>query len=78
MFVRGELVWVKDGLFMKSVRSGFGIVVSRHVISLDDCNLVSWIVLLDGKLLEVDASHLKQLKWYNRHLNLDGSQSLGI
>lgn len=78
MFISGELVWVRKGLFLRKVYAGFGIIVSRVVIALDDCNMVSWIVLLNGKLVEVDSSHLKQLKWYNKHLCQDGSQQQGI
>ncbi len=74
MFSVGELVWVKRGLFMQNVSPGFGLVVCMEKTNLDDSVMVSWSVLLRGKLVEVDASHLKQLKWYNKHLCLDGFQ----
>lgn len=75
MFVVGELVWVRNGLFLHSLNAGFGLVIQVDKIDLDESIMISWKVLLHGKLVEVDASHLKQLKWYNKHLLcLDGSQ----
>ena len=75
MFVVGELVWVRHGLFLGHGSGGFGIVIKNLLVKLDDSNMVSWLVLLNGKVVEVDASHLKQLKWYNKHICLDGSQN---
>ena len=74
MFSVGELVWVKEGIFARNKLSGFGIVVHQDLIDLDECQMVSWKVLLSGKLVEVDASCMKKLKWYNTHLCQDGFQ----
>ena len=76
MFRVGELVWIKEGLFARNKMSGFGIVVRQDTVDLDECQMVSWEVLLSGKLVEVDASCMQKLKWYNRHLCKDGFQRL--
>ena len=72
MFTAGELVWVKDGLFMRDIKCGFGLVIREQWIDLEECQMASWFVLLDGKLVEVDSSHLKQLIWYNKHIKPAG------
>ena len=78
MFSVGELVWIREGLFSRQKLSGFGIVIRQDLIDLDECQMVCWKVLLSGKLVEVDATHIKKLKWYNKHLCNDGFQKKAI
>ena len=68
MFNVGELVWVRNGLFLRNLSSGFGLIIQRHVLDLEECQMVSWFVLLDGKLVEIDSPNMKQLLWYNKHI----------
>jgi hypothetical protein len=74
----GELVWIREGLFSRQKLSGFAIVIRQDLIDLDECQMVCWKVLLSGKLVEVDATHIKKLKWYNKHLCNDGFQKRAI
>lgn len=74
MYTVGELVWVKEGIFSRRKMSGIGLVVHEDTVDLEECHMVSWKVLLSGKLVEVDASSMKKLKWYNTHLCQDGFQ----
>ena len=61
----GELVWVRNSPSIPT----WGIIVDRHVIYLTDYSaMVSYTVLVDAIMHQVDSGDLLQFQYYNRHL----------
>ena len=61
----GELVWVRD----LQPRPGWGLIVGEYVVSLtDDSVMVSYEILAESKVFQVDSSDLIRFHYYNRHL----------
>lgn len=61
----GELVWVRLG----PTEPTWGIVVNQHVVYLtDDSVMVSYEVLAESAVYQVDSSDLLRFTYYNRHL----------
>mgnify|MGYP001386973823 CR=1 FL=1 len=61
----GELVWVRD----LQPRPGWGLIVDELVVYLtDDSVMVSYEILADSKVFQVDSSDLIRFHYYNRHL----------
>lgn len=61
----GELVWVRNNL----TNSSWGIIIDYNVIYLtDNSAMVSYDVLIDSRVLDVDVGDLLRFHYYNRHL----------
>ena len=61
----GELVWVRD----LQPRPGWGLIVDEFVVFLtDDSVMVSYEILAESKVFQVDSSELIRFHYYNRHL----------
>ncbi len=61
VFLVGELVWVMTSfLLRKRIKRGWGLLVESREIDVGDCTMNSWLVLLHGKLVEVDESYIKK------------------
>jgi len=57
----GELVWIMTSFLLKQrITRGWGLLVENREIMVGDCVMNSWIVLLHGKLVEVDESYIKK------------------
>ena len=60
-FEVGELVWVMTSFLLRQrINRGWGILVESRKILVGDCTMNSWLVLLHGKLVEVDESYMKK------------------
>ena len=63
--VIGELVWLRHG----PEKPGWGLVVNELRIYLtDDTLMVSYEVLANSSVYQVDSCDLLQFNYYNRHL----------
>jgi len=61
----GELVWVRD----LQPKPGWGLIVDELVVYLtDDSVMVSYEILADAKVFQIDSSELIRFHYYNRHL----------
>ena len=61
----GELVWVRD----LQPTPGWGLIVGEFVVFLtDDSVMVSYEILAESKVFQVDSSELIRFHYYNRHL----------
>ncbi len=61
----GELVWLRTGPELPT----WGLVVDRLVVHLDsDAMMVSYEVLANSVVYQVDSSDLLQFRYYNAHL----------
>ena len=61
----GELVWVRD----LQPRPGWGLIVGEYVVCLtDDSVMVSYEILAESKVFQVDPCELIRFHYYNRHL----------
>ena len=61
----GELVWVRD----LQPRPGWGLIVDEFVVFLtDDSVIVSYEILAESKVFQVDPCELIRFHYYNRHL----------
>ena len=64
----GELVWVRDPQ-PKIPTSCWGLIVGQLVVYLtDDSVMVSYEILADSEVFQVDSSDLIRFHYYNRHL----------
>ncbi|OUW86443.1 MAG: hypothetical protein CBD74_02315 [Saprospirales bacterium TMED214] len=64
----GELVWVRDPQPRVST-SCWGLIVDELVVYLtDESVMVSYEILADSKVFQVDSSDLIRFHYYNRHL----------
>ena len=67
----GELVWVRNG----PDRPTWGIIVNELVVYLTDNSvMVTYEVLVDSILYNVDSGDVLQFHYYNRHLHDDNSR----
>lgn len=67
----GELVWVRNGPHAPT----WGIVVDELVVYLTDNSvMVSYEVLVDSIVHQVDTGDILRFNYYNRHLLNDGKQ----
>lgn len=63
--VIGELVWIRTGPESPT----WGLVVDRLVIHLDsEAMMVSYEVLANSVVYQVDTNDLLQFRYYNAHL----------
>ena len=61
----GELVWIRQ----LQPKPTWGLVVDELVVFLtDDSVMVSYEVLANSKVFQVDSSDVIQFHYYNRHL----------
>ena len=61
----GELVWVR---YMKP-KPNWGLVVDELIVYLtDDSVMVSYEVLANSQVFQVDSSDLIRFHYYNKHL----------
>tara|TARA_R110002153_G_scaffold59747_4_gene162827 strand:- start:3142 stop:3351 length:210 start_codon:yes stop_codon:yes gene_type:complete len=64
----GELVWVRNG----PKKPTWGIIIEELVVYLTDNSvMISYEVLVDAKVYQVDSIDVLQFNYYNRHLNND-------
>ena len=67
----GELVWVRNG----PDRPTWGIIINELVVYLTDNSvMVTYEVLVDAIVHNVDSGDVLQFHNYNRHLHDDSSQ----
>jgi hypothetical protein len=73
VYIVGELVWIMTSFLLKQrITRGWGLLVKSKETHVDDYVMNSWLVLLHGKLVEVDESYIK--KKAQICLDYDGSQ----
>ncbi len=61
----GELVWMRNG----PPKPTWGLVVNKHRVYLaDEAMMVSYEVLANAVVYQVDSCDLLQFHYYNRHL----------
>ena len=61
----GELVWLREG----PPEPMWGLVVREHIVYLtDNSMMVSYEVLANSVVYQVDLCDLLQFHYYNRHL----------
>ena len=64
----GELVWVRNG----PKKPTWGIIIEELVVYLTDNSvMISYEILVDAKVYQVDSIDVLQFSYYNRHLNND-------
>ena len=64
--ISGELVWVKNSEYL---HRGWGIVTDRCCIYLEDgSKMVSWFVLINGRIISLDLEEVITFSYYNKHL----------
>lgn len=64
----GELVWVRNG----PKKSAWGIIIEELVVYLTDHSvMISYEVLVDSKVYQVNSIDVLQFNYYNRHLKYD-------
>jgi len=64
----GELVWVRDPQPRVST-SCWALIVDKFVVFLtDDSAMVSYEILANSQVFQVDSSDLIRFHYYNRHL----------
>ena len=65
----GELVWVRNG----PVSPTWGIVVNQLTVYLTDNSvMVTYEVLVDSIVWQVDSGDVLRFYYYNHHLNSNG------
>ncbi len=64
----GELVWVRNG----PKKPTWGIIIEELVVYLTDNSvMISYEVLVDSVVYQVDSGDFLRFNYYNRHLNND-------
>ncbi len=61
MFSTGDLIKVRPSLLTKNPNKfnpGWALVIKKNIIDLEECFMVSYVVLLSGKLYSIDASQI--------------------
>ena len=79
MHLSGDLVHIRTGLLVRNQKkddSGWGLVLQRDVVNLEECFMVSYLVLLNGKVHEIDDSRIRphKKKKQCQQKKVDGSQ----